>query len=238
MPQLLARRAWLILGLAVLAGLTAFVITRGGEEAIYEERAVFVLRPSAAIEDAQIPDAIRGIAQQDSQLIHTVSRVIETEGFLQAAFEGIDREIDPAYDLRAAIIPGSDVVEVSLRGPDRDVLRGLAGTFAAEATEWVDSNYRAYSFDLLELVPSDGPISASPNQTIMLAALLGLLIGIGVVTAEHKALGRRTGSGVVATAAPSAIEQDVPSPEVVPVRRAESPRREEPLQPRRRSSSS
>jgi capsular polysaccharide biosynthesis protein len=190
--QLLLRRIWLLAALAFIAGITAFALTRGAE-VTYERTNVFVLRPSAAISDAQIPDAIRGIAQQDSQLIHTVARVLETDRFARAAFRGVDTDgervagVDPQYEITSAIVPGSDVIEVAVRGPDEAVLDDLAANFGDEASDWVASVYRAYSLDLLEIDAPEEPVSTDPTQLIVLAILLGLLIGVGVVVVERKA---------------------------------------------------
>jgi capsular polysaccharide biosynthesis protein len=194
--RLLLRRIWLLVGLAAVAGLAAFFTTRGGE-VVYERTTVFVLRPSALIQDAQIPDALRGIAQQDSQLIQTVARVIETDRFLRQSFRGVDTDaalvegIDPRYEIQSGIRPGSDVIEVAVRGPDQDVLDELAANFADDAADWVSNVYRAYTLELLEISASDGPVSTDPTQLVVLAALLGLLIGAGVVAAEHKSRQQR-----------------------------------------------
>jgi hypothetical protein len=154
----------MILLLALLAGSAAFVMTRNAVDT-YEREAVFVLRPSDELDDAQIPDAVRGISQQDAQLVQTVSRVIETERFLRLAFvRGAARLPDDAYVLTSTITPGSDVI-----------------------SDWVSGVYRAYELELLEVTASDTPVSASPIQSIVLATLLGLLLGIGSVFAELKA---------------------------------------------------
>lgn len=187
MLALLVQRLWLVVLLAVLAGVSAWALTRGGTET-YEREVVFVLRPSAQVRDVQIPDAVRGIASQDSQLVHTVSRVIETDRFLEQAFDdAFDREPIEGYTLSSSLVPGSDLIEVALQGPDEAVLDGLAEAYTDEAPDWVRDVYRAYSLDLLEIRAPDGPVSMDPRQTIAFAALLGLLLGVGVVFAERKA---------------------------------------------------
>jgi capsular polysaccharide biosynthesis protein len=177
----------MILLLALLAGSAAFVMTRNAVDT-YEREAVFVLRPSDELDDAQIPDAVRGISQQDAQLVQTVSRVIETERFLRLAFvRGAARLPDDAYVLTSTITPGSDVISVLMRGPDPEILAEVTEAFAEEASDWVSGVYRAYELELLEVTASDTPVSASPIQSIVLATLLGLLLGIGSVFAELKA---------------------------------------------------
>lgn len=191
MSALMLRRWWLILALALLAGATAFALTRNAVDT-YQREATFVLRPGDDLEDAQIPDAVRGISQQDAQLVQTVSRVIQTDRFLREAFlQGASRPPDSSYVLTSTITPGSDVITVLLHGPDPDVLEKVMNVFAVEAAEWVSGVYRAYELELLEVSAPDAPVSAGPIQSIVLASLLGLLLGIGFVFAESKARERQ-----------------------------------------------
>ncbi len=186
MSTLIFRRKWLLLGLALLAGLTAFVLTRNVADT-FERKAVFVLRPGADISDAQIPDAVRGISQQDAQLVQTVSRVIETDRFLGEAFlRGVSTPPDPKYILISTITPGTDVITVVLEGPEPEVLEAVMTAFAEEASQWVSDVYRAYELELLENTAPEESVSAGPLQSIVVAMLLGLLIGIGFVFAESK----------------------------------------------------
>src|SRR5918992_1574975 len=187
MLGLLVRRLWLVLLLGALAGATAYLMTRGGEET-YERTTVFVLRPSARVVDQAIPDAVRGIAADDAQLVATVARVIETDRFLDRAFDkALNRGPIEGYTLGATMVPGSNVIEVSVQGPDEVVLDRLAESYATDATNWVRTVYRAYALDLLEIRAPEDPVSADPFQVSAFAVLIGLLLGVGVVFAEAKA---------------------------------------------------
>lgn len=214
MLGLLVRRLWLIVLLGALAGVTAYLMTRGVEET-YERETVFVLRPSAVVGDEQIPDAVRGIASDDAQLVATVTRVIETDQFLERAFDrGLNRSPTDDYTLGASVVPGSNLIEVSVQGPDPDVLDTVAEAFATEATNWVRTVYRAYALDLLEIRAPDDPVSADPYQVGGLAALVGVLLGVGVVFAELKARERMSIAPEVDLAEPLLVEGEPPEPRV------------------------
>jgi capsular polysaccharide biosynthesis protein len=214
MLGLLVRRLWLVVLLGALAGATAYLMTRGGEET-YERTTVFVLRPSARVVDQAIPDAVRGIASDDAQLVATVTRVIETERFLERSFEkAFNREPLEGYELAASMVPGSDVIEVSVRGPDPVVLDKLAETFATDATNWVRTVYRAYALDLLEIRAPENPVSADPFQVGAFAVLIGLLLGVGVVFAEAKARERTSVAPAVDLAEPLLDEDEPVGPRV------------------------
>ena len=83
------------------------------------------------------------------------------------------------------------MIEVALRGPDERILADVLEAFTDEASDWVSAIYRAYTLELLEIEATEGSVSASPAQSIVLATLLGFLLGLGVVFAESKARERR-----------------------------------------------
>jgi capsular polysaccharide biosynthesis protein len=211
---LLVRRLWLVLLLGALAGATAYLMTRGGEET-YERTTVFVLRPSARVVDQAIPDAVRGIASDDAQLVATVTRVIETDRFLDGAFDrALGRPPIEGYTLAASMVPGSDVIEVSVQGPDLEVLDQVAEAFAIGATNWVRTVYRAYALDLLEIRAPEDPVSADPFQVSAFAVLVGLLLGVGVVFAEAKARERTSVAPALDLAEPLLAEDETVGPRV------------------------
>ena len=214
MLGLLVRRLWLVLLLGALAGATAYLMTRGGEET-YERTTVFVLRPSARVVDQAIPDAVRGIAADDAQLVATVARVIETDRFLDRAFDkALNRGRIEGYTLGATMVPGSNVIEVSVQGPDEVVLDRLAESYATDATNWVRTVYRAYALDLLEIRAPEDPVSADPFQVSAFAVLIGLLLGVGVVFAEAKARERTSVAPALDLAEPLLTEDEPVEPRV------------------------
>ena len=168
--------------------------SRAAPSRTYEHTATFVLRPSADLPDQQIPDAVRGIAQQDAQLVRTISRVIETDRFVDQAFL-----VGAARESRMGLLRADGVDRAGQRrdrgGPARSrrgsPRRRAGEAFTDEASDWVSAVYRAYTLELLEIEATEGSVSASPAQSIVLATLLGFLLGLGVVFAESKARERR-----------------------------------------------
>jgi hypothetical protein len=234
--RLLFLRIWLILLLVAVAQGVTWYMTRDNVET-YEHRAVFVIRPSVAIPDDQIPDALRGISAQDGELPHTVSRALESKEFLGRAFqEGVGTSIDPSYTLDSSTRPGSHVIEVAIRGPNPALLSRLARAFSSEAREWVARIYRAYALDLLEIEASDGPVSPSRKQLIALASVLGALLGFGLVLLERQSRERK------ARAEPHVRWQPEPADDlatrVSQLERVVGPYEASPASPRRRRGAS
>jgi len=189
MPRYFAIRVGLVLLAGVLAGAAAWLVVRD-QPPEYERTLTFVLRPSANLTDAQIPDAVRGLSQQDAQLVNTIGGAIGTQRFLERALLQAGVERGERFSARSTVRPGSDIVEIHLLGPDPEPLVTVGDRYSALARFWVGDVYRAYTLDFLEVDASEGPVAPRVGQMIGLATMLGLLLGAGVVFAEWKARGR------------------------------------------------
>ena len=183
----------LLVALPLLAAVVAWpVVTSRGEA--YERTMVFVVRPSPSLDPSQVPDAVRGVGQESSQLVFTVARVIQTEPFRRV----LGRALGAQYELEAAVPPATNVIEVRVRGPDPNLLRRFESEFVDRTSLWVEDTYPAYRLDFLE-GRTAGPVGQSTLQLVALAALLGLLVALLAVFARS-----RRGE----QAAPSPTEED------------------------------
>src|SRR5262245_44228913 len=67
----LLRRAWLVVLMATLAGVTAW-LTVSGQNDVYEAKVTSVLRPAPSLDAAEVPDAVRNLSSDSGQLRTTV----------------------------------------------------------------------------------------------------------------------------------------------------------------------
>jgi capsular polysaccharide biosynthesis protein len=188
----LLRRVWLVALFGVLAAVAAYFVTRN-PPTVYRSTLTFVLQPASDVETASVPDAVRGIAQESGHLRNTIAAIVGTRSFLDAAGrETVGRPLVPDYQIFASVNPDTDILVLSLEGPDRNVLRQVGPTLAQDAAGWVESVYRAYRLTLLDTQTPKAPLPAQTNRNIALAAVLGMLLGLGLVYAEWH---MRTGGG-------------------------------------------
>jgi hypothetical protein len=185
--NLILRRLWVVALLALVAGLTAWLTTRG-QEKLYDRTLSFVVRPGQALTDSQVPDATRGLAQENGRIANTIGGVLGSDRFLRVASEEAELEgVDGSYSIGATIRPGRDIIDVALRGPDREVLGPLARAYSRVSEEWVGEVYRgAYELEFLNEEPSNGPVAPQTGQSVSLAILLGALLGFGIVFLEAR----------------------------------------------------
>lgn len=206
MMRMVIRGALVALAGLVAAG-AAWLVVRGQPE-VYERTLTFVLLPGTTLNDAQIPDAVRGLSQQDAQLVNTIGAAIGSDRFLSDALRRAD-VVDPAaYGARSSRRPGSDIVELRLRGPDPELLAEVAERHRSLATRWVGNVYRAYRLEFLQEDASTGPVEPRVAETVALALLLGLFLGGAAVFVESKARQRPQTHRVRAVTLPRAREHE------------------------------
>jgi hypothetical protein len=178
----LARRWWLVLGLAVVAALGA--ATAGTTKTDEQQMKIqFVLRPDASVTNDDLPGTLDAL-KSDGTLVQTVIGVLRNRAILRRAAADADVAISPDYTVTADAQPGSTLIASTLTGPDRSVLERLAPSYSREASIYVSSSYSAY---VLERLSADGsPAGSGPGtaQVVILALLLGAALGVVLVAAE------------------------------------------------------
>jgi hypothetical protein len=178
----LARRWWLVAGLAVLAALGAATASTGKSDE-HRTEIEFVLRPDASVTNDDLPGTLEAL-KSDGTLVPTVVGVLNNRALLRRAAADADVTLTPAYTLDASAQPGSTLVDAALTGPDGTVLNRLVAGYAREASLYVAASYPAYVLDRLSV--SAGASGGGPGtaQIVVVALLLGAALGVALVAAE------------------------------------------------------
>ncbi|MEA2419823.1 MAG: hypothetical protein QOE60_2029 [Thermoleophilaceae bacterium] len=210
----LAKRWWLVLGLAVVAALGA--ATAGSTKTDeHQLRIQFVLRPDASVTNDELPGTLEAL-KSDGTLVQTVIGVLRNRALLRRAAADADVTLTPDYTVESSVQPGSTLVDSTLTGPDRAVLDRLAGGYSRQASIYVTSSYPAYVLERLSADAAPAGSGPGTGQIVILAFLLGGALGVVLVAAEQRLepqLQRRA-----ARQARSAADEPEPAPAVIPPR--------------------
>jgi hypothetical protein len=131
--------------------------------------------------------------------------VLSSDRFLDLASQ---RAIGSPAPSGYAIVPSaqgdSDILVLAVRGGERDTVEALSGALTGVAGEWVKSVYRVYQLDLLTTDLPDAPLPQATLRVVVLAVVLGALLGLGVAYTEWRARALRerephTGAGLGAS---------------------------------------
>src|SRR4051812_30032689 len=178
----LARRWWLVAGLAAIAALGAATAGSSGSTE-HQTRIQFVLRPDASVTNDDLPGTLDAL-KSDGTLVQTVIGVLRNRAILNRAAADAGVGLPRDYTVAADAQPGSTLISSTLKGPDRSVLSRLAGAYAREASIYVSASYSAYV--LQRLSTTAAPDSGGPGtaQVVIVALLLGAALGVALVAAE------------------------------------------------------
>jgi len=178
----LARRWWLVLGLAALAAVGA--ATAGATKTDEHVTTIqFVLRPDASVTNDDLPGTLEAL-KSDGTVVQTVIGVLDNRAILRRAAGDAEVALTPEYTADASVKPGSTLIQATLTGPDRSVLARLATGYEREASLYVASSYSAYVLERLSTNPQPDGSGPGTAQIVIVAALLGGALGVVLVAAE------------------------------------------------------
>ncbi len=87
------------------------------------------------------------------------------------------------YDVRTVVVPDTNVLEVSVEGPDPRLTAALADAVAQQTTQYTREFYDIYGMKVLDRAqePTER-VGPGLSRTLLVGAVLGLLIGVGVAS--------------------------------------------------------
>jgi protein tyrosine kinase modulator len=185
-----SRRWWWAVALAFLVTTAVTVSSVAFQESTYESSATFVVRPRPidGSQDARAFDAlIRGV---------TINTTYATIARSQLIRDRAEAQLDPAareddMSVGAKVLTDTNVMSLSVTGPDADHVLALANAVGAETVEYVNGLSEVYVLQPLDEPTRPGsPVANNKMLTISIGIVLGLALGVGLamlVEYLHKA---------------------------------------------------
>lgn len=187
--RVLLKRRWVIVPTFLLAvGAAALVTTRTDQ--IYEAQAtMFVGQRQIAVE--QLSEGV-ALTQLSQQLVRSYAQVVTSRSIARAAVTRFDLRLAPsaiAGSLRVQPIADTQVIALAFRSTDpalaQRVVNAVAETFVDEIGKFDspqgDTERPAVRVSIIDraVLPST-PVAPNPTQNLTLAAILGLVGGVGL----------------------------------------------------------
>jgi hypothetical protein len=218
----LARRWWLVAGLAAVAAIGAVTAGAAGSDE-RRTKLEFVLRPDASVTNDDLPGTLEAL-KSDGTLVQTMIGVLGNRTMLRRAAAYSDVRLTSGYTVDASARPGSTLIDSTLSGPDRSALDRLVAGYAREASIYVSSSYPAYVLEHLTTQAVTSESGPGTGQVVIAALLVGGALGVLLVAAELRlepqfrrhAAERRESSGPPG-AEPRPEAEAAPAPDVEPV---------------------
>lgn len=176
--QLLIHRLWILLGLPIVAGITAGIISYNYLTPIYQASNTLWIKG----EPGQL-DYSTIIASQD--LAMTYAEVARTLGVAQAAVKYLNRSGMTAEDLYghlvATPVKGTELLRFTVTDPDPVKAADIANAFALGFKEEIERSQMVQHLYIVEeaRVPSS-PVKPNPRLNIMIALAIGFMAAVGL----------------------------------------------------------
>ena len=178
--QGLLKRFWWVVALTTLGALSVSFIISYSSRPTFETQARFLVSPAQFLEDER--DMIDSLETLDKRsTVATYAEVIGSPSILKATGEqlAVDDEALDSYSVSTSILPEASIIELTITGRHPQLVAMLANTLGEQGIEYIRDKYRIYDINFLDRaqVPEQ-PASPKPFRDAVLAALLGLGIGI------------------------------------------------------------
>lgn len=173
---------WIVL-LAMLAGGTSAAYFVSKEPILYESIGTVVVGPSDQIGTAET--TLRGLdAVSRRNVIATYARIPSTRTVLEGAANDLElsREKSQLYRLRTSVIPDTNILRVSVRGPDPSIAAKFTNASIRRAQQFTPEIYDGIvSFKVLDqAITPTNPIDSGMSRKVGLGVLFGFILSFGL----------------------------------------------------------
>jgi len=174
------RRSWWVIALTALAALAIALAAAILVTPQYQARATFLVSPNLSlIEQADIVDSMEALDKRS--IIATYAEVLNSARIYSGAVAALGltiADLGDDYSRSAVVLPEANILELTVEGPDPEIVAALLNSIGFEAIEHVMHLYSAYDFTFLDpaIVPTI-PILPQPVRDSVLALGLGAIMG-------------------------------------------------------------
>jgi GGDEF domain-containing protein len=148
----------------------------------YASRATYIIQPKSSILDQDVAGLVNSLSLR-VEINSTYAEVARSEKIAEKAARKLDlpAEKQRGLSVESGVIPGTNVLQITVRGNDPQVVKDFLEAVSAETFGYLGGIYTVFEFKPLDppRVP-DGPLPTKTRGTLIIGLLAGLLCGIGV----------------------------------------------------------
>lgn len=181
------RRSWWIVALALVVVFGSTAIFTKGQTPIYQASTTLVVGPSDQIQTLQ--DILRGLETLDRRsIIATYAKIPATQSVREKAREQLKMSSEQMMlnSVRTSVLPDTNILQVTVEGPDARVVADVANAVAAQAKDNFRDFYGIYGLKVLDpAAAASRPVRPDIKRNLTTGAVLGLLLGAALVFATE-----------------------------------------------------
>lgn len=180
--KIFLKRYWwmILLAFAIGFGSAAFFTQRRAPT--YRATTTLVVGPNESLKSTrEVVDSLNTLDRRS--VVATFARLPSSRAVRARAAQQLqlpEAQLEP-YEVKTAVVPDTNVLEVSVEGPGARAAAALADAVADQTTLYTREFYNIYGMKVLDRAqePTE-PVGPGLSRSMLVGAVLGLLIGLGV----------------------------------------------------------
>jgi diguanylate cyclase (GGDEF)-like protein len=178
--RLLQKRWWIVLSFLIIA-LVATAYFTLNTKPMYRAEATYIVRVSASEEERNVISAINTLTSR-SEIAATYAGVANSSMIKNKAADELGISRGNNLSVTSQVQSGTNIVEIGVEGNDPVLVRDYTNAIGGQTVLYVESLYETYRLELLdEATLPRSPVKPSMVQNLTLGAILGLLLGMGLI---------------------------------------------------------
>lgn len=149
---------------------------------VYQTRARFLIAPDPSLQNqSQVLDSLDNLDQPT--IASTYVEILMSQRIFDETAEnlGIDPSEEESYERNAVVLPDSNVLELTVTGPDPMIATTLANGIGLQGTLFIKDYYPVYDLDFLDKAAApESPIEPTPARSAAVSLMMGIAFG-GVI---------------------------------------------------------
>jgi diguanylate cyclase (GGDEF)-like protein len=179
--QVILRGWWLVVS-ALLVTVTSGLVFTYTRTPIYESTATFVVSPSRSLtEFSEFMRIVDSLSKREG-VMTTYVTIVTSKTVLDASYEELELTQDQIDNLKvkSELIPSTNVIKITVESDNPLTAKTVADLVGQKTSEYIRNLYEPYDMKPLDpaFVPEE-PTKPEKVENLILAAMLGLLVGVG-----------------------------------------------------------
>lgn len=178
--QILLRKWWIVIPI-FLVTLTSGIVFTYTKTPMYSATTTYVVVPSSSFGDVQSFSSGLDMLGRRDEIATTFAEIASSRRIKNRVTESLSLEPGIDYTVSSKLLAGTNIIEITVKGPDPTIVRDMANAVGAAIEEYVQGLYEVFA-----LVPLDEatipktPVSPKKPLNLALVSILGLVLSGGL----------------------------------------------------------
>jgi diguanylate cyclase (GGDEF)-like protein len=178
--QILLKKWWLVIP-TFLITLTSGIVFTYTRTPIYSATTTYVVVPGPSFGDVgNFANGLDILGRRD-EIATTFAEIAASHRIKKLAADALSLSSIRGYSVDSKLRAGTNIIEITIEGPDPIIVRDLANAIGTSIEEYVQGLYEVFELvPLDEATISQEPTSPNKSLNIALAVTFGLVLGAGL----------------------------------------------------------